>query len=245
MLSKNIMAKMGLEMTYLKKLLTDAGYDLHEEHNGWIIATSSYYGHKAAVKIGELPVLTLPEKVAMQLNLHEDGHFVPLTNSPVGYPMGVALEIDELLKWLKKSVKLPYEMPEGVTTTDIEALRKERRGQDKLRDQLEKYWDSRCAVTNVNTEEFLIASHIKPWSECESSAEKLDPYNALLLNVALDKAFDKGYITFNDNGFIILSKQWSAEEAEIMGISGNMKLRQVDHRHKRYLQYHRTNIWRS
>lgn len=236
---------MSLQATYLKKLLTDAGYDLHHNEGEWIIGYSSYYRHEAAVLNAEIPVLALPEMVAMQLNTHEHAGFVPLTDAPTGFSMGMALDENELLTWLKRSVKLSVEEPKGVTETDVRGLVNQRRGQDKLRDDLMSYWNGKCAVTNVSTEEFLIASHIKPWSECENSIEKLDLYNVLLLNVALDRAFDRGYITFDDNGTIMLSKKWSTEEAVMMGITDDMKLRQIDHRHKRYLQYHRRNIWRS
>jgi len=157
----------------------------------------------------------------------------------------MAVDESELLDWLKKSIKLSPEEPKGVTKTDVHGLVKQRRGQDRLRDDLMRYWNNKCAVSNVYSEEFLVASHIKPWSECENSTEKLDPYNALLLNVALDKAFDKGYITFDDNGAIVFSKKWSVEEAASMGITKNMKLRKIDDRHKRYLHYHRKNIWKS
>ncbi len=237
---------MSLQSTYLKKLLTDAGYDLHREEDGWIIGCSSYYyQHEAAVLNSEVTVLALPEMVAMQLNTHEHGGFVPLSDAPEAFLMGMALDVGELLFWLKKSVRLSPEEPKGVTETDVHGLVKQRRGQDKLRDDLMTYWNSKCAVTNVDTEEFLIASHIKPWSECESSTEKLDPYNALLLNVALDKAFDRGYITFDDDGKIKLNPSWNWEEANLMGIKSNMKLHQIDQRHKHYLQYHRKNIWKT
>ena len=47
---------MNLQDTYLKKLLTDAGYDLHHEEYGWIIGHSSYYQHDAAVLNSEVIV---------------------------------------------------------------------------------------------------------------------------------------------------------------------------------------------
>ena len=228
---------------YLKKLLTDAGYDMHEEVDGWIVGTSSYYRHKAAVKIAELPVLALPEKVAMQLNLFEGGHFILLEDAPQGFPFAMALETHELLWWLKKSVKLEPEQPVGVTTTDVETLVKQRRGQEKLRERLFGYWGGRCAVTGVSTPAFLVASHIKPWAECDTAEEKLDLYNALLLNTALDRAFDQGYISFADSGSILLGSKWDKEEAASMGIAPGMRLRHIDDRHKAYLQYHRENIW--
>jgi len=110
---------MDANTIYLKKLLTDAGYDLHKIEGDWIIAKSSYYRHNAALLMDDLSVLALPEKVAMQLNLYEEGNFISLENTPDGFSMGMALETDELLSWLKKSVKLPEEKPTGVTASNV------------------------------------------------------------------------------------------------------------------------------
>ena len=226
---------------YLKKLLTDAGYDQHRIEGNWIIA--NYYRHSAALLMDDFSVLALPEKVAMQLNLFEDGNFIPLKNTPDGFLMGMALETEELLVWLKKSVKLPEEKPTGVTTTDVETLRKERRGQEKLRKALDEYWQNQCAVTEVKNRDFLVASHIKPWAQCDSDEERLDVYNALLLSTALDRAFDQGYISFDDEGCILISKALSEEDADSLGIVNNMRLRLITPEHKKYLEYHREIIF--
>jgi len=236
---------MSLHRTFLEKLLVDAGYDLLEEKDGWIIAKSSYYHTHAALLVDEMPVLALPQKVAMQLNMFENGNFILLEDAPSGFSMGMALDTQNILRWLKKSVCLPEEDPVGVTTTDVATLVNQRRGQDKLRAKLIEYWEGRCAVTDVSTKSFLVASHIKPWSLCETSDEKLDVYNALLLNVALDRAFDHGFISFNDDGKIILSPQWSWKEANLFGINENMKLRKIEEQHRKYLRFHRDKIFQK
>ncbi len=234
---------MNITTIYLEKLLTDAGYDRHERQNDWIVGTSSYYRHSVALKVIEMPILALPEKAAMQLNLFENAHFVPIEDTPPGFPYAMALELSELLYWLKKSVRLPFE-EEDTVTTDVESLVKQRRGQEKLRERLLEYWEGRCAVTEVATPELLVASHIKPWSMCDNAAEKLDLYNALLLNTALDRAFDQGFITFDNDGVLKISPIWNWKEANKMGIHKGMKLRRLDVRHLPYLNFHRENIWK-
>ena len=52
----------------------------------------------------------------------------------------------------------------------------------------------------------LRASHIKPWTNCANSNERLDGYNALLLAPHIDLLFDRGCITFQDNDDLRLSK---------------------------------------
>jgi len=228
--------------TYLEKLLTDSGYDRHERRGRWIVAVSSYYRTHAALLLDEPTVLALPEKAATLLNSYEDARFVPLEGTPDAMPMGMALKTDEVLEWLAKSIKLPEEEPKGTSSTDIESLVRLRRGQEKLRKELFDYWDGACAVTGVKTASLLIASHIKPWSMCESAEEKLDPFNALLLHAGLDKAFDKGLISFDDKGDILLSERWNIPEALSMGIDPRMRLRKIDERHRVYLAFHRENI---
>ena len=156
----------------------------------------------------------------------------------------MALELSELLYWLKKSVRLPFEEPDAVTT-DVETLVKQRRGQEKLREQLMKYWEGRCAVSEIATPELLVASHIKPWSMCDNATEKLDLYNALLLNTALDRAFDQGFITFDNDGVLKISPIWNWKEANKMGILESMKLLRLDERHLPYLEFHRKNVFRK
>ena len=229
---------------YLQKLLTDAGYDRHTIEGDWIIAASSYYHHSVTLLIDEIPILALPQEIAIQLNLHEAGNFIPLESTPDGFPMGMALKIDTLLHWLKKSIKLPTEKPMGITTTDVESLRKERRGQEKLRKALDDYWQNQCAVTEVKNRDFLVASHIKPWAECDSDEERLDIYNALLLNTALDRAFDQGYISFDEEGAIILSPHWNWDEAGSMGIHKAMRLRHFTRKHAEYLIYHQEHVFK-
>jgi len=234
---------MSLRQTYLEMLLTSAGYDIHDFEDGWLLGRSSWYKSRAAILPTEPAVLALPEKVAMQLNTFENGHFVLIEDAPDGFPMAMALEDDQLLMWLKKSVRLPEEEPKGIKTTDVKSLVNQRRGQDKLRKELMTYWGGQCAVTNVRTPELLMVSHIKPWSLCETPKEKLDLYNALLLNVALDRAFDQGLITFDDDGLLLMSEKWNWDEANVLGIYKNMKLRHIEDEHRWYLQYHRKEIF--
>lgn len=129
--------------------------------------------------------------------------------------------------------------------TETEALVKERRGQDKYRKRLEKLWDSRCAVTGVGIPEVLRASHAKPWHDCETGQERLDPYNGFLLTASLDALFDKFLISFDDDGHILISPRLSASDLKKMGITTGLQLRRIDRRHLPYLAYHRSIFTKS
>jgi hypothetical protein len=70
--------------------------------------------------------------------------------------------------------------------------------------------ETKCRVTGLANTELLIASHIKPWSACDD-AERLSGDNGLLLSPHIDKLFDRGYLSFEDDGAMLISD--TAKEA--------------------------------
>lgn len=58
-------------------------------------------------------------------------------------------------------------------------------------------YEYRCAITGVVTTDFLVASHIVPWSEDQSI--RLDPSNGICLSSLVDRAFEKGYLQIEDD----------------------------------------------
>jgi hypothetical protein len=126
----------------------------------------------------------------------------------------------------------------NVNTTEFLNIESVRIGQKEFRQKLIDYWNG-CAVTTYNITSILVASHIKPWKSSNNN-ERLDVYNGLLLLPNLDKLFDRGYITFNNKGKIVISSQIS--DYEILGINNKMKIK-VEKNHEIYLQYHRKNIF--
>lgn len=55
----------------------------------------------------------------------------------------------------------------------------------------------RCAITGISTRDFLVASHIVPWSEDQSI--RLDPSNGICLSLLVDRAFETGYLLVEDD----------------------------------------------
>lgn len=132
---------------------------------------------------------------------------------------------------------------DDISATEKTILIKSRVGQGKYRNDLIKKWKS-CSVTGIDNTSLLKASHIKPWS-ISSNDEKLDTDNGLLLTPALDHSFDLGFISFLDDGKIMISKNLSKEETEVMNINNDMKLRNISKEMKKYLRYHRKNIFKK
>jgi len=111
-------------------------------------------------------------------------------------------------------------------------------GQGKYRSKLISYW-GKCALTGYSDVRILVASHIKPWRD-STHAERLDPYNGLLLLPNFDKAFDLGYITFTEKGLLNASE--FIESPRLLGINKKMRIK-VANEHQDYLAYHRENIF--
>lgn len=124
--------------------------------------------------------------------------------------------------------------------TESKAFIKIRIGQSSFRDYLKKHWGG-CAVTGCTLIETLVASHIKPWHQCKNEPQhRLNKFNGLLLTPNLDKLFDLGLISFENNGKIIISSKVSSEDYVFLGVNANMRLRNLlQDEHHPFLQYHR------
>tara|TARA_R110001583_G_scaffold112917_6_gene263182 strand:- start:69949 stop:70692 length:744 start_codon:yes stop_codon:yes gene_type:complete len=120
------------------------------------------------------------------------------------------------------------------TATQKATLVNTRIGQGKFRTDLIEYWQG-CALTHYRNTNFLIASHIKPWS-ASNDIERLDPNNGFLLLANIDKAFDRGYITFTEKGNIHISQ--CLDNYGVLGINKNMRV-VLNKKHQDYLAYHR------
>lgn len=90
---------------------------------------------------------------------------------------------------------------------DRERLIKTRVGQYFFRMSVLNSYRGRCCVTGMKMPELLVASHIKPWSECNERTERTNPSNGLCLNALHDKAFDKGLITLDCDYKVIISRE--------------------------------------
>ena len=128
------------------------------------------------------------------------------------------------------------------SATETERIRKERIGQDVFREALMLFWEGACAVTGVRHPRLLRASHIVPWAECESDAERLNVHNGLLLAAHLDAAFDAHLISFDADGKIQFSPLLSQDDIAAAGFSPEMRLAQTNHETEKRLVLHRQKL---
>lgn len=82
------------------------------------------------------------------------------------------------------------DLPKG---KDRETIVKTRVNQSFFRSTILSSYNLKCCITGLSIPDFLVASHIKPWSKDKEN--RTNPHNGLCLNSIHDKAFDKGYIT--------------------------------------------------
>ena len=151
------------------------------------------------------------------------------------YELGVSLPDAPLREFETRVADLPR-------TTEAERLVVQRIGQDIFRARLMDYWHGRCPLTGISDPALLRASHIIPWSECESDAERLDVHNGLLLSALWDAAFDTGLVTFDDDGKVSTSPRLesAAHEALALKVAPRLLLRDE---HRPYMAYHRNHVW--
>lgn len=123
---------------------------------------------------------------------------------------------------------------------DREALVKIRINQGEFRKRLLRRY-THCCLCNVGNPKLLIASHIKPWSE-SSPEEKIDVNNGFLFCPNHDRAFDRGFISFDSDGNIIISDELSSKDRMFLNINEDMKI-PVSDENRGYLAYHRENIF--
>ena len=135
--------------------------------------------------------------------------------------------------------KIERDVPD--TTTRF-ALVQSRVGQGIFKERVSHYERS-CRVTFVDNPAHLIASHIKPWRDSNND-ERLHAGNGLLLTPSIDHLFDRGFISFEENGDLIISPVADGISLKRMGVDRlnppkRMKLNS-DQRH--FLDYHRREI---
>jgi hypothetical protein len=123
------------------------------------------------------------------------------------------------------------------TVTERSGLVTSRVGQGAYRKRIIHRWEYKCAVTNFNKLDILIASHIVPWSKA-TDHERLDVNNGLLLSPTYDALFDKHLITFDNKGKIQLSDKIKNSAYQKIGVTGREQISDLSMYNVQYLERH-------
>lgn len=134
----------------------------------------------------------------------------------------------------------------NISDTEVESLVTSRVGQGKFRKSALLRMKS-CPFTEISNESLLIASHIKPWSKCETVSERLDGYNGFMLTPTYDKLFDSGLISFKNNGSLLISTKLDNKTILALDLEQGKIYEINNHDNKRdsYLKYHRNNVFNN
>ena len=134
-------------------------------------------------------------------------------------------------------------LADELSSTTRASLIRARIGQGLFKERVAKVEKS-CRVTFVDNPTHLIGSHIKPWRE-SSNVERLHEANGLLLTPNVDHLFDRGFISFEDSGELIVSPVVDRVSLNRMGINPAHPPRPTSFNvdQKFFLAHHRKEIF--
>ncbi len=157
-------------------------------------------------------------------------------------PDAVETELRGINEWEALEAKRISEDAKLRETTRM-ALIKARVGQGLFRDNLTKI-EHRCRITGVTYRTHLFANHIKPWRE-STNDERLNGENGLLLTPSIDHLFDRGFMSFEDNGELLLSDVAHKESVRRMGVETERVVRvgAFSEGQKGFLAHHRRAVF--
>lgn len=155
-------------------------------------------------------------------------------NTAVESPAAKDIELESIITGVTEQIE--------ITETEKEQVIKSRIGQSAFKNALLAI-EKKCRLCGVSDERFLIASHIKPWSQ-SNHQERLDVNNGLLLCPNHDALFDKGYISFDDDGTILISASLDEVTKVFLNINETMKI-EMNEGQRHYIKWHREDIFKS
>lgn len=98
-----------------------------------------------------------------------------------------------------------------------------------------------CIFTYVTDDRLLQACHIKPHRVCEDS-EKYDYKNGITMTPTYHVLFDLGFISFKDNGELMVSPFLTNRNRELLNLKSGKSYR-LQSGSEKYLKYHREKIF--
>jgi len=210
------------DLAFIRKKLVVEGYINDSEKNNWKITES-----------GKTYLINLCEEI-INTNFTE---LKKLSNFAV---KSAKAYLESLKSNKPQKLQSDKKVYISVSETEKEQLIKIRIGQGTFKKKLISD-SNKCKICGLSNQSLLIASHIKPWKDSDNN-ERLDVNNGFLLCPIHDSLFDKGYITFDNEGKILISDKLEVSEYNLLSISTQIMIR-INDENKRYLKWHRENIF--
>ncbi len=157
---------------------------------------------------------------------------------PPAQVIGAPDDLDFWERRIEEKIETDPTLPE----TDRQAIVNARRGQGLFKQRV-MVIERRCRVTLVENPLHLIASHCKPWRDA-TNEERLDGENGLLLTPSIDHLFDRGFISFEDSGEVVISPVAHRPSLQRMGVPMDRIVNVGDFSsgQRKYLDFHRNAV---
>jgi putative restriction endonuclease len=157
----------------------------------------------------------------------------------VDYQKKQAVGLIEWEEYLQQKLRDDTHLAE----TEKEALVMSRRGQGKFKQNVGLV-EFKCRITHVDRPEHLRASHIKPWRD-STNQERLDGENGFLLTPSIDHLFDRGFISFEDSGRLVVSPVAHKPALQRMGVATDetVNVGSFTSEQKKRLDFHRNYVF--
>jgi len=147
-----------------------------------------------------------------------------------------------LVKW-EERIRENLQRDTTIDQTEKEQVILSRRGQGRFKQNVGAF-ESYCRITKVDRVAHLRASHIMPWRDCHSNEARLDGENGLLLTPSVDHLFDRGFISFENSGRLLVSPVVHAESLLKMGIpEQGHDCGGFTEGQRKYLEFHRDSVF--
>lgn len=148
-----------------------------------------------------------------------------------------------LVEWEDHLTKA-FEEDKSIGSTERHAVVLARRGQGRFKEAVMQI-EACCRMTGVERIEHLRASHIKPWRDCDTHQERLDGENGFLMTPTIDHLFDRGFISFENDGELLIADVADPDSMKRMGINTERRpnVGRFSEIQRRYLDYHRDEVF--
>lgn len=119
--------------------------------------------------------------------------------------------------------------------------------QGEFRNSLFKITPHTCPICGFKYENFLIASHIKPYSKCDDTYDAMNPYNGLLMCPICDKLFESAnYITIDCKTGNVICDSTIENEIDFQYLRNKqLPIDYIDCERKHYLKWHNDQYYKK
>lgn len=201
----------------------------HDNQNRYYLVLEGNKSHKNINRVAYSFILNICLPRVTKIN------FVKLINEDNG----------DLFIYLKPTYFAKLDKVDEISLTDVAP--KKSRNKEKIRKDQTKYRFEllqkmpACVVTGVADDRLLVACHIKPYSICDET-EEFDVNNGIIMTPTFHYMFDIGFISFKDNGELMVSDFLSNLNKSRLNIR-NGQMCHINLKSSKYLDYHRKNIF--